>query len=485
VLGELEPCGCRSNPYGGMIRKSHLLKRQEDKDLILVDGGDLLYPTTPMPQILKKQAELQAGYLLKAMEMTGHDVVVPGERDFALGTASFEKLIKASKIKFLAANLKKKSGTFLPASTVIKRGGIRVGILGLVGESIPWPSDLKVTSAIAAAKKEVPELKSKSDVLIVVTHQGLDEDVKLAKAVPGIDIIVGAHSQSFLQMPAQIGKTTIYQSSYRNQYVGIVPLHSPFSGKGHELVGLDASLDDPEGKPSKMGEFVAEFKKKITELNDKEEVRLNQVEVKNPEAPENKFHTFVGCAECHRTQFDFWRKTSHAKALHPLLKDKQFQNKECLGCHSVGLGDPAGFSSVNALAVLHPTEEGKKGVPLGAEELAPFLKEMAEASSMDSKVTLKRDESESQPLSMQLARIEKSWAPVQCENCHNPAKSHPFSGSYTKVVEKNACFKCHSKERAPEWYTTAGQPDWDKIAQKRKLITCPATPSPSSDDKSG
>ncbi len=93
---------------------------------------------------------------------------------------------------------------------------------------------------------------------------------------------------------------------------------------------------------------------------------------------------------------------------------------------------------------------------------------------MDSKVTLKRDESESQPLSMQLARMEKSWAPVQCENCHKPGGNHPFSAQYSKKVEKETCLNCHTAERAPSWYKSSGQPNLELIEKKKKEVTCPA-----------
>ncbi len=141
VLGDIEPCGCRHNPQGGMARKYNLLTRTRAKDpfVIQVDAGDLLFSTDQIPEMLQEQSELQARYLLESMDLTQHDVVVPGEKDFALGLSTFQKLIKKTKIHFLAANLKKKNGKNILDSHVILTGKdsqgktVRVGVFGLVG----------------------------------------------------------------------------------------------------------------------------------------------------------------------------------------------------------------------------------------------------------------------------------------------------------------------------------------------------------------
>ncbi len=98
VLGDIEPCGCRHNPQGGMARKFHLLQRTQAQDpfVIQVDAGDFLFSTTEIPDLLQAQAELQAKYLLKTMDLLHHDIVVPGEKDFSLGLKVFEKLTKNS-----------------------------------------------------------------------------------------------------------------------------------------------------------------------------------------------------------------------------------------------------------------------------------------------------------------------------------------------------------------------------------------------------
>jgi hypothetical protein len=49
VYAEIEPCGCRNHPQGGMARKANYLKRLADKSVLQLDAGDLLFSTLPVP----------------------------------------------------------------------------------------------------------------------------------------------------------------------------------------------------------------------------------------------------------------------------------------------------------------------------------------------------------------------------------------------------------------------------------------------------
>ncbi len=61
-----------------------------------------------------------------------------------------------------------------------------------------------MTEPIAAALKLVPELRKQADLVVAVTHIGVDEDIKMAATVPGIDLIVGGHSHTLLPEPLLI-----------------------------------------------------------------------------------------------------------------------------------------------------------------------------------------------------------------------------------------------------------------------------------------
>ncbi len=439
VLGEIEPCGCRENPLGGMSRKFNFLKSKSD-EFISVDAGDLLFKSESLPLLLHRQSELQAQYVLKSLDILKHQIIVPGEKDFALGLPVFEKLIKKSKARFLAANLKRKSGKsfLLEHTTVQTKNGKRIGFFGIVGEKLSWPSQLKTQPSIPEAKRQVEILKKNSNVIVAITHQGLEADRILAKQVPEIDMIIGAHTQSFLQEPIKEGKTTIYQSSFRNQHVGIIDIDN----QRHQLVELDASLDSKSDQLNSIDELVTEFKKGIASLN--QEPAKPSVSSKSSV----HFHTFPKCAECHLKQFDFWRKTPHARALQTLFEKGQAKNKECLACHSLAMGIDGGYEHVNSIIDSDPK--------MTLEEYNDFFNKFRKDETL-----------------MALSKLKKAWTPVQCENCHGPGNNHPFEGAYSKTVEKSVCLTCHNQERAPGWYEKSA-PNFEKIEKKKAQIACPA-----------
>jgi hypothetical protein len=456
-----------------MARKANWLKTLPDQNLIQVDAGDLLFPTDIIPVPLQKQSELQAKYLLKMMGNLHHDVAVPGEKDFALGLGTFQKLIKGSKIHFLAANLLSAKGkkAILPSDVIIKSKNaagqpITVGIFGLVGEDLGWPKELTVSPSVNAAKAEVAKLREKADWVIAVTHEGLDRDEALAAAIPGIDVIVGGHSQSFLQTPVKVGQTLIIQSSFRNQYMGALPLEKPLASETYHLVGLDAGYESASGKTTETDKMVSEFKSAIADLNQKEDDAFKKSTAKNA-VKEEKFQTFPRCAECHLKQFEFWRKTPHVLALHPLLAKNQAKNKECLSCHTVGFGDAEGFQGVSHLIAL------QSGSVTDAD-WDKYLNLIHDTNSINDTIPAKLlPQFEGATIQRSLAKVARAWTPVQCENCHSPGRDHPLTPGYSKKVDPNACLTCHNYERAPDWWTGPKQPNMELVQAKLATVRCP------------
>jgi hypothetical protein len=472
VLGELEPCGCRSNPMGGLARKWNWLKGLSDSAPLQIDAGDLLFETSPVPEPLRQQTLLQAKELLKGYDLLGHSLVVPGEKDFALGLDSFLEIIRGRKTRFIAANLfrQDKQGRrgkpLLQPSAKFRRDGLRIAVLGLVGDELPWPKGLMATSAEKAAKDWIPRLRREADLVIAVTHQGFEADRALAEKVPGIDLIIGAHTQSFLQNPIQVGSTWIVQSSYRNQHPGTIRLSKNLKTEDFALTGLDAGYDThpPDSKasprpPTPMDRHVAAFKARIAELNTLRDQALRR-QILPASASARSFQTWPRCAECHLLQFDFWRKTPHAGAHHALVGKGQEKNKACIACHSVGFGEPKGFTEVSAVI---------DGIP--HDQLDSFLEQMRAAPALKSEVRLTKDDSP-QPLHLAIQRIRKSHVPVQCENCHRLGSDHPGDPSPKVAVE--SCVRCHTADQAPAWYDSKGALNREVAEQKLKAMSCPA-----------
>ena len=88
-------------------------------------------------------------------------------------------------------------------SLVIEKGGRKIGFVGYLTPETIWtsnvPAELVLEDEIEALTREVGKLKEQGvNIIVAIGHSGYLTDQKVAAEVPDIDIIVGAHSHSFL-----------------------------------------------------------------------------------------------------------------------------------------------------------------------------------------------------------------------------------------------------------------------------------------------
>ncbi len=123
-------------------------------------------------------------------------------------------------------------------------GGVKVAILGLTTKDVlsivnrATNSGVAVADPIWAAGALVPELRKKADFVVALTHLGVDDDRALAARVPGIDMIVGGHSHTYLWRPLFIGNRNA------NGYGGTAIVQA---GKWGDRVGRLAVAIGPAG----------------------------------------------------------------------------------------------------------------------------------------------------------------------------------------------------------------------------------------------
>jgi 2',3'-cyclic-nucleotide 2'-phosphodiesterase (5'-nucleotidase family) len=121
----------------------------------------------------------------------------------------------------------------VPYKTV-EKNNIKIGIIGLITPDLPFissaGSNIKVNSdLVKSAINTLNTLKQneKPDLIVALTHLGLEEDIKLAEKVPEINLICGGHSHDFMKKDEEIivshadgRKTLIIHSGARGEYLG-------------------------------------------------------------------------------------------------------------------------------------------------------------------------------------------------------------------------------------------------------------------------
>lgn len=181
----------------------------------------------------------------------GLSAFTPGNGEFYPGAANLQKLIAEAKFPTLASNLRYRLNdeAFAENSLVLTAAGVRVGILGLCYIHAEHPSSwvLKREAPLDTAKRIVPDLRQRADVVIALNHIGIDEDRRLATAIPGIDLIVGGHSHTVLREGERItgpgGKPVLLvQAGDFLRYVGRVDLQLERKGTAWTIAKSTARL---------------------------------------------------------------------------------------------------------------------------------------------------------------------------------------------------------------------------------------------------
>jgi len=161
--------------------------------------------------------DLVAGEPLgEIFRIIGFDATVIGNHDFDYGQEALMRVQDLAGDRWLGANILAGPDAILaqpPGSVIIELpSGLRVGVIGVVeigATGIPSTAPknlagLSFVDPVSAMREQARRLRPVVDVLIGLTHLGIDWDIELARAVPELDAIVGGHSHSAFDLPLHV-----------------------------------------------------------------------------------------------------------------------------------------------------------------------------------------------------------------------------------------------------------------------------------------
>lgn len=483
ISGETHPCGCRNFPLGGLPQVAGLFANiSKDSELLYVDTGDTFFPSSVVPKSMYDSLTFAAQNLALGLEQVGLKYFVPGDQDFAMGVEFLQGIANTRKFEFLIANLKDPSLLKHKDFVVIERNKSKIFLVGLVDpEVFNGPHADYFLSPAAALPGIISDITKagydKGDNyhrLIVLSHAGVDPDEQLAKKFPNIDWIIGAHSQSFLRYSKDEGNVKMVQTLSKNHYVGDIKIDVN-SKKQTDSYVLHEVRDELERNlnPNPLRSFIDDHKAKMNDLQIKEQTKMGMSESLNAQIHQGvkKFKPAVSCLECHKPQTDFWQGTPHSIAYTTLLNVNEANNLSCIGCHSIGLNDPKGYTTQknmvtfkNKPALNYWHEVKKLGVGIeSVRKLSP-----SEIKNVSVK-WLALD---------QKSGVKNNFANVQCLNCHAQGDSHPKETEPKLAIKdrefniKNKCLSCHTQDQSPEWYDSGIKVN-KKFDESYQKMSCP------------
>ena len=195
--------------------------------VLVLDAGDW-FQGTPEGQLEDGRAYLEA------LAEVGYDALAVGNHELDLGLAVLEQHLSVTKLPALCANATREASGQEPIRGIrpwlrFERAGLSILVVGLLtpitrtissedARSMRFDSPSEVLAGVRdSAGAEV-------DLLLPLTHLGLDEDRVLARELPELELIVGGHSHSYLPKGVREGETLIVQVGSKASALGRVDL---------------------------------------------------------------------------------------------------------------------------------------------------------------------------------------------------------------------------------------------------------------------
>ncbi|EYF08605.1 bifunctional metallophosphatase/5'-nucleotidase [Chondromyces apiculatus] len=215
---------------GGAARISHIIGRERARSsrVLHLDGGDC-FQGAPIFNFYSGEAEIRT---LAAM---GVDAMIVANHEFDRGALNLGiQLQQNSNFPILAANYVLEDpeepgasplGAIIQPYTVFNLDGLRVGVIGMGNLSsmtslFDAPNRLGITplNTVEVTQFYVDLLRPSVDLVVFVTHLGLEVDERMIQSTTGIDVVLGGHNHIVLQPPKQVQDCSRYYDEEKESY---------------------------------------------------------------------------------------------------------------------------------------------------------------------------------------------------------------------------------------------------------------------------
>jgi sulfur-oxidizing protein SoxB len=243
---DFEKSAARFGKLGGFAHLKTLIDRLRndvgDGRSLLLDGGDL-WQGTGLANAMQGADMVEAANLLGIEAMTGH-------WEFTYGEQALRSNLERFKGEFLAQNVylteeaafndakafDPASGRVFKPATIKEIGGYRVAVIGQAFPYVPIAHPKRFTPdwSFGIRDDELQKLVNalrtgdKVDVVLLLSHNGMDVDLKLASRLTGIDVILGGHTHDAVPQPIAVtnagGTTLVTNAGSSGKFLGVLDL---------------------------------------------------------------------------------------------------------------------------------------------------------------------------------------------------------------------------------------------------------------------
>ncbi|MEP5151645.1 5'-nucleotidase C-terminal domain-containing protein, partial [Planktotalea sp.] len=213
------------------------------------------------------------------MNKMGYDAMTVGNHEFDDGPEVLRGFMDGVDFPVLMSNADVSREPLLAdklaKSTVIERGGEKIGLIGLTPQNTdelasPGPN-VTFTEPVGAVQGEVDKLTEMGvNKIIVLSHSGYGVDQAVAAGTTGVDVIVGGHSNTLLSntnerasgpYPTMVNDTAIVQAYAYGKFLGELNVTFNDAGEITEAAGepiiMDAAVAEDDATIARIAEAAA------------------------------------------------------------------------------------------------------------------------------------------------------------------------------------------------------------------------------------
>ncbi len=195
---------------GGIIRRAGLIEhiRSQEGSILLLDAGDILQGT-PFYSVFKGEA------CYRTAKACGYDATTLGNHELDNDLANLQTRLAETGMRLLCCNVffaGTKQPVFAPYHIFI-RNGLKIGVIGSIGNEAWEDIDRKIRAPMThqdqteAVRITARRIRPYVDLVILLSHAGIEFDEQIAAAVAEIDLLVGGHTHVELAQPKLVANS--------------------------------------------------------------------------------------------------------------------------------------------------------------------------------------------------------------------------------------------------------------------------------------
>jgi S-sulfosulfanyl-L-cysteine sulfohydrolase len=271
-------------PAGGYARIAAIIKqiRTENPERVLFcDCGDTFHGTYP---VLNTQGQA----LIPVLNSLGLDAMT-AHWEFAYGPETFKQRAAELSYPMLAINIFSQAPKerLFPPYNIKEIDGLRIGLVGIACNIVDktMPPSFSKGLEFTLGREELPPIidvlhtQEKVDLIVLISHLGFSQDMKLLSEVEGIDVCLSGHTHNRLYKPAVQGKTLIIQSGCHGSFLGRLDLEID-GGRvvdyRHQLMVVEANLTPDPAMDDLVHQAIAPYQKELSTIVGETATALNR-----------------------------------------------------------------------------------------------------------------------------------------------------------------------------------------------------------------